>query len=654
MAAAPSIMPMPVKMETGSGRLLIDVNFTVVSNGLNTARLKGAIDRFPERLSRQTGVWLSTARIPGAPGKSLRVKVTAPLDNFPELGEDESYTLDVTPDGAQIEAAMVDGALHGLETFAQLVRPGPGGFEVPAVHIEDRPRFAWRGLMMDVSRHWMPVEVVERNLDAMAAVKLNVFHWHLSDDQGFRVESKRYPKLQQNGSDGLFYTQDEIREVVGYAMGRGIRVVPEFDMPGHTTSWFPGYPELASAPGPYSIGRTWGVFDPAMDPTREETYQFLDGFLGEMTALFPDPYFHIGGDEVNGRQWKESERIQQFMREHRMADTHALQVYFNQRLLKIVEKYGKTMIGWDEILHPDLPKAAVIQSWRGQKSLAEAATQGYRGILSWGYYLDHASPAKYHYGIDPLAGDAAKLTPEQAERILGGEACMWAEYASSETIDSRIWPRMAAVAERFWSPKEVTDVADMYRRMEAVSRMLDWTGLKHRTGYQPMLDRMAAGQPAGPLRVLADVVEAQGLGPRARAQKYTSLVPLNRLVDAARPESEPVRLLELAATNRGAEDLAILRERFRDWSVNDSRFQALAQDDVLLAELKPLSKDLSALGTMGLQALDYLSGAQTPPAGWAAAQSSELARMQRVNAEVVLAAVRPVKVLVDDVGKKGR
>jgi hexosaminidase len=655
MTAAPALMPLPARMDIGSGRLVIDVNFNVATTAFTATRLDAAIARFTTRLARQTGIPLSIARVNG-PAPALKVECTATRDAAPTLGEDESYTLDVKPDGALLKAATVDGALRGLETFAQLLIPGPGGFEAPAVHIEDRPRFQWRGLMMDVSRHWMPVPVVERNLDAMAAVKLNVFHWHLSDDQGFRVESKRFPKLQQYGSDGHYYTQDEIRHIVAYARDRGIRVVPEFDVPGHTTSWFPGYPELSSAPAqePYSIGRTWGIFDPAMDPTRDELYQFLDEFLGEMTALFPDPYFHIGGDEVNGRAWKQSESIQKFARDHNMADTHALQVYFNQRLLKLVEKYGKIMVGWDEILHPDLPKTAVIQSWRGQKSLAEAATQGYRGILSWGYYLDHASPALYHYGIDPLAGDAAKLTPEQSQRILGGEACMWAEYVNSETVDSRIWPRAAAIAERFWSPKDVSDSEDMYRRMEAVSRLLDWTGVQHRTGYQVMLDRIAAGRPAGPLRVLADVVEAQGLGPRARAQKYTSMVPLNRLVDAARPESETARHLELAAQKLTPENAALLRERFAEWSVNDARFVALAEGNALMAELKPLSKDLSALGVMGLQALNYLSGAQTAPADWAAAQSKELTRMQRVSAEVVLAATRPVKVLVDAVGKAAR
>jgi hypothetical protein len=249
---------------------------------------------------------------PGHPARGMRRGALRARSPRPVAGRRRVVSTGRCPRWRAPQAATVAGALHGLETFAQLVGPGAEGFRVPAIHIEDRPRFPWRGLMLDVSRHWMPVEVVERNLDAMAAVKLNVFHWHLSDDQGFRVESRRFPRLQQLGSDGDFYTQAEIRHVVAYARDRGIRVVPEFDMPGHTNSWLVGYPELASAPGPYSIGRTWGVYDGAMDPTREETYEFLDAFLGEMTQLFPDPYFHIGGDEVNGRQWSQSSSIQAF------------------------------------------------------------------------------------------------------------------------------------------------------------------------------------------------------------------------------------------------------------------------------------------------------------------------------------------------------
>jgi len=652
-AAAPSLMPLPVKVETAPGKLAVDGSFSVAATGYTDLRLESALNRFAARVSRQTGIPMLAARPPEAGRATLRVECagvpSGPGAEDPSPGEDESYQLDVAPDGARLKAATVAGALLGLETFAQLVVPGAEGFHVPAIHIEDRPRFPWRGLMLDVSRHWMPVEVVERNLDAMAAVKLNVFHWHISDDQGFRAESRRFPRLQQLGSDGSFYTQADIRRVVAYARGRGIRVVPEFDMPGHTNSWLVGYPELASAPGPYSIGRTWGVYDGAMDPTREETYDFLDAFLAEMTQLFPDPYFHIGGDEVNGRQWSQSSSIQAFATEHKLEGTRDLQVYFNQRLQKLLQKYGKIMVGWDEVLHPDLPTDTVVQSWRGQASLAEAASKGYRGILSAGYYLDHLSPASYHYGIDPLADAAQKIAPEEASRILGGEACMWAEYVNAETVDSRIWPRAAAIAERLWSPKEVADVDSMYARMEAVSRVLEWTGVQHRANYAPMLDRLAAGRSAEPLRILADACEGQGLGPRSRAMKYSSLVPLNRFVDAARPESESVRALEQAA---GKLDIAQLREQFTRWAANDTRFQPLAEDNALLAELKPLSQDLSALGSMGLRILTYLESHRPAPKSWLSKQAQELARMLKPRSEVVLAAVRPVKLLLDELARR--
>jgi hexosaminidase len=652
-AAAPPLMPLPVKVETAPGKLAVDGSFSVAATGYTDLRLESALNRFAARVSRQTGIPMLAARPPDASRATLRVECagvpSGPGAEGPSLGEDESYRLDVAPDGARLKAATVAGALHGLETFAQLVVAAAEGFHVPAIHIEDSPRFPWRGLMLDVSRHWMPVEVVERNLDAMAAVKLNVFHWHLSDDQGFRAESRRFPRLQQLGSDGSFYTQADLRHVVAYARDRGIRVVPEFDIPGHTNSWLVGYPELASAPGPYSIGRTWGVYDGAMDPTREETYEFLDAFLGEMTQLFPDPYFHIGGDEVNGRQWGQSSSIQAFAKEHNLDGTRGLQVYFNQRIQKLLRKYGKIMVGWDEVLHPDLPADTVVQSWRGQASLAEAASKGYRGILSAGYYLDHLSPASYHYGIDPLADAAQKLTPEEASRILGGEACMWAEYANAETVDSRIWPRAAAIAERLWSPKEVADVDSMYERMEAVSRVLEWTGVEHRANYGPMLDRLAAGRLAEPLRVLADACEAQGLGPRSRAMKYSSLVPLNRFVDAARPESESVRALEQAASKV---DIAQLREQFTRWAGNDARFQPLAKDNALLAELKPLSQDLSALGSAGLRILTYLESRRPAPKAWLSQQAKELARMLKPRNEVVLAAVRPVKLLLDDLARR--
>src|SRR5438552_8710310 len=251
-----------------------------------------------------------------------------------ELGEDESYSLEVSNTGAKLDSPTTLGALHGLQTFLQLVATASDGFAVPALSIQDKPRFPGRGLMIDAGRHVIPVDVLHRNIDGRAAVKLNVLHWHLSENQGFRVESKKFPKLHEMGSDGLYYTQNEVRDLIAYARERGIRVVPEFDMPGHSTAWFVGYPELASGPGPYEIERKWGVFDPAMDPTRDETYKFLDAFIGEMAGLFPDQFFHIGGDEVNGKQWDANPKIKEFMHGHGLKDNNDLQAYFNQRVQK--------------------------------------------------------------------------------------------------------------------------------------------------------------------------------------------------------------------------------------------------------------------------------------------------------------------------------
>jgi hexosaminidase len=626
-------MPLPWKFVPAAGRLLIDPSFAIEVHGFTDRRIEDAAQRFTARVSGQTG-------IPIVGGKTALF-----IDSAPS-GVAESYQLDVSPEKAVLSASTVEGALHGLETFAQLIVPGAAGFEVSSVHIEDHPRFSWRGLMIDCARHWMPIEVIERNLDAMAAVKLNVFHWHLSDDQGFRVESKRFPRLQQLGSDGHFYTQDEVRHVIAYARDRGIRVVPEFDLPGHTTSWFVGYPELASAPGPYSIERSWGIFQPTLDPTREETYKFLDKFLGEMAALFPDSFFHTGGDEVDPTQWRQSASIQAFARERHLETPDGLMGYFNHRVEDILKKYGKTMVGWDEVLNPELNADAVIQSWRGPAALADAAKKGHRGILSYGYYLDHMNPASFHYAIDPLT-DAPQVDGENRELILGGEACMWTEYVTPETVDSRIWPRAAAIAERLWSPKDVTDVASMYDRLDALSRVLNWVGI--RSNEQIMLDRIGNGHA---LRVLADASEAEGIDVRQAARKYASLVPLNRFVDAVPPESLVVRHLdqvaEIVASNPtgSTAQVAELRAAFTVWSSNDGPIAG----NSLTSELIPLSKNLSELGFLGLQALEFLVSGKSVSPDWASQRLQQIKAMEKPVAEVQLAAVRPVRILLNALG----
>ena len=490
-----TLMPVPAELSLHDGTMPIDSSFMVALSGQPDPRLDRAAARLIARLSKQTGIQF-LAGVGGTPADAaLEIHVEGAAGAIPQVIEDESYSLDVAHDKARLSAATPYGALRGIETFLQLVETGVDGPAVRSATIQDAPRFPWRGLLIDVSRHWMPVDVIKRNLDAMAAVKLNVLHWHLSEDQGFRVESTRFPRLHELGSDGWYYAQDQIRDVVAYAADRGIRVVPEFDVPGHTTSWLVGYPDLASAPGPYQIERHFGVFHPTMDPSKEEVYDFLDAFIGEMVPLFPDPFFHIGGDEVTGKQWDSSRRIQDFMRRNDLGDNHELQAYFNRRLSAILTTHGKRMVGWEEIRALGIPQDIVIQSWRGEESLAEAARLGYEVILSRGYYLDLIQAAGFHYTVDPLGTAGAALPPEQQANVLGGEACMWAEFVTAENIDSRIWPRAAAIAERFWSPRTVTDVDDMYRRLEAVSAWLESVGVTHRSSYPVMLQRLTGDAP---------------------------------------------------------------------------------------------------------------------------------------------------------------
>ncbi len=618
MSAQPSLMPWPAKIEMGQGSLVLGSTIRISIIGYSEPRLERAARRLGELAADGATVVVECQR----------------------GGDDESYHLTVTPQGARLSAPNPLGVLHGLETFRQLITAQ----SVPVVDIDDHPRFPWRGLHVDVARHWMPVEVVKRNLDGMAAVKLNVFHWHLSDDQGFRVESKRFPKLQVFGSDGLYYTQDQVRDVIAYARDRGIRVVPEFDIPGHTTSWLAAYPQLASAPGPYHIERNWGVFDPTMDPTRESTYQFLDAFIAEMAALFPDPYFHLGGDEVTGKQWKSSPRIRAFMRKQHLKTVEDLQAYFNRRLQKVVAKYGKRMVGWDEILDPDLPKDIVIQSWRGQKSLADAARHGFSSILSAGYYLDHMEPASTLYAVDPMDRDAATLTDQEKGRILGGEVAMWGEFVSPVNVDSRIWPRAAAVAERLWSPQDVRDVSSMYLRLGAVSRELDGLGLTHRSSYYAMLERLAGGNSVEPLKTLADVVTPATFGQRIRTHKYTQQTPLNRLVDAARPESDTAR--EFAALVDRM-DRAQMRTWLTRWRDNDAELKPTLEKSDLLREDVSVSEALGRLASIGLQVLDDLDRGERPTDAWLAQQRPFLDTCKKLIAELRIAIVPSIEKLLN-------
>jgi hexosaminidase len=658
-----NLMPVPANVQLGTGLLAVDSSFSVALTGHHDARLERAAQRFLRQLGRQTGLIFS-AEPTDASKATLIIHTDHDSKPVQELGEEESYVLEVDAKGAKLTAPTTLGTLHGLQTFLQLVEVSAEGFAAPAVTIQDRPRFPWRGLMIDSARHFIPLEVIKRNLDGMEAVKMNVFHWHLSENQGFRVESKKFPKLHKMGSGGFYFTQDEIRELIAYAHDRGIRVVPEFDIPGHSTAWFVGHPEFASAPGPYEIERKWGIFDPAFDPTNEKTFKFLEQFIGEMAHLFPDQFFHVGGDEVNGKQWDANPKIQEFIRAHGIKGNKGLQAYFNKRLQPIVAKHGKSMIGWDEVLDPSLPKDITIHSWRGPESLAAAVKQGYRGILSNGYYLDLGWPAARHYGVDPLGEGAAALSAEEKARILGGESCMWSEYVSAENVDSRIWPRNAAIAERLWSPREVREPASMYVRLAAISTRLDWLGLTHKTVYGAMLQRIggpASQEEFAALRMLADVLEPVKDYTREETAtaEPTSATPLNRLVDAVPLESAAGRqfgeLVDkfLVASCRDDASAARLRWQFTLWSDNDAKLEMLAQRSFLVKEVAASSQDLSALGSVGLSALDYIARGAPAAEGWKTQQLGILQQAVKPKAQLLLVPAPAVQRLVEAAASGG-
>jgi len=648
-----ALMPMPAHVMRGEGQFLIDGSFGIgLSRGADPV-IVSAERRFLATLARETGVPFSGEAKANQP--SFTITTSGAVKPVLELGEDESYHLVVTATHVQLTAPNPQGVLHGLQTFLQLVRVTPQGFAVPVVTIDDAPRFPWRGLMIDVGRHFMPIPVIERNLDGMEAVKLNVFHWHLSEDQGFRVESKVFPELQAKGSAGLFYTQKQVAEVIEYARERGIRVVPEFDMPCHTSAWLTGDPELGSSARPYQIVTKWGIFDGAMDPTRETTYQFLDKFLGEMTSLFPDAYFHIGGDECDGKEWDANPQIKAYMSAHGLKDNAVLQAYFTGRLQKLVAGHHKIMEGWDEVLQPDTPRDVVIQSWRGQTSLALAAKQGNRGLLSTGYYIDLNQSAAEHYLVDPLSGDGASLNAEQRARVLGGEATMWSEFVTPENIDSRIWPRTAAIAERLWSPQEIRDVDSMYERLAVVSRQLEYYGLEHKHFAELMLKRMSGDEDPQLLKILAAVVQPPEGYERGQLKDYESFTPLNRLVDAVPPESDMGRrfndLAKLIIQGKAtAEQLQLARDWLVVWRDNDAKLQPLLGRSELTEELAPLSLNLSHTAQIGLEALDDLSAHRVTDAGAVKEKTAWLKDAEKPQAVLLDMVVPSVELLVQAAG----
>jgi hexosaminidase len=653
------LMPLPSSITRGEGAFTVTPagggpsTFTYNYGQTHDARLEAAVRRALIRLGRTCGgeVLRSTIDHPAPTNPSLLINVTAPGEPVQTLDEDESYELRVTSQGATLTAANDLGAIHGLETLLQLATTEQGACVLPVVTIRDVPRFRWRGFMLDVSRHFEPVAAVERTLDGMAAAKLNVFHWHLSDDQSFRAESKKFPRLTEVASEGEYYTQDQLREVVAYARARGIRVVPEFDMPGHGSSWIMAYPGLAPAAPIKTLPVVYGMPTAVLDPTRKSTYKFINTLVDEMSRIFPDAYFHIGGDEVQGEAWLADPQISAFMKNKGYTKAAQLQAYFNQQLEEILKKHDKKMIGWDEILDPALPKTILIQSWRGEESLSDGARQGYLGILSAPYYLDGQKSSAQMYLADPVPADTT-LTAEQQKLILGGEVCMWAEQLNTETMDSRVWPRTMAVAERFWSPQGDRDVSDMYRRLRINSLKLEDKGLRHISGPETVRRNLLLTRDPEALDVLASVLEPVDFHARSGLQHTNGWTALDRLVDAVVadppsrqevagevdaiagnitvPPADPKLQLDLSGDVPDGRvpprEVAIrrLRQRFLSWQSAETRLLEDVQQTPRLSDAGVRAEQLGELAGVGLSSLAFLEGHTAPPPGWQEQQMSTL------------------------------
>ena len=643
------LMPWPAHVRLHEGRLALTPQFDIAVTGHPGPRVHDAATRLLQHLQRRSGITFSQHAVTASPGDKqaqLVIKVRRP--GVLEIGEDESYRLHIDSRQAVLTAEDGLGVLRGLQTFQQLLQSDPTGYYLPAIDIRDSPRFKWRGLMIDVARHFQPVDVIERNLRGMAAVKMNVLHLHLSDNQGFRIESKVFPELTGQGSDGQYYTQEQIKQIIRYADDRGIIVVPEFDLPAHAVSWFVSHPELASAPGPYHLYTRFGGKNPAFDPSNPETYVFLGRFFKEMAALFPAPYIHIGGDENSGAQWNNNPVIQAYMQPS-ITSNEALQTQFIQKLAAMITADGKQIIGWDEILQPGLEKQAIVQSWRGKDSLYAAARKGHRTILSNGYYLDLLYPASDAYLNDPIP-PGTHLKRSVRRNILGGEAEMWSELVRPGTIDSRIWPTTAAIAERLWSPQDVRDVAWMYKRLYLVNLQLEDLGLTQIRNQGALLRQLAGQHEIEPLQVLVDVISPVRGYQRMATGNYTTHSPLTSITDAATANPwAAIRFNEWVdrfVKHPDADTGQKIRAQLEGWIANDPALEALIVRAPDLHSVKPLAQSLATLSKIGLKALDCIDTNQPAPRAWARGTTTDFLQARESAAETKLRMVDGVEQLV--------
>jgi hexosaminidase len=619
-----NIMPWPQNISLSEGSFALTKNFKVNITGAPNSRVFSGATNFLRRLDGRTGLFFNQGFVTGLNEvPSAELQINCVRNGKIELYEDESYLLDITKNKITINATSDLGALHALETLLQLVQNNSKSFYFPISKISDFPRFTWRGLMIDAARHFMPVDVIKRNLDAMAAAKMNVFHWHLVDDQGWRIEMKKHPKLIQMASDGNYYTQEEIKNVVKYAGDRGILIVPEIDMPGHGTAILTAYPEIGSKVvdvninsgekeqkftqiQSYNLERNSGIFTPTLDPSNPKTYQLISEFFDEVCPLFPGRFFHIGGDENEGKDWDSNPAIQAFKKKHNLANNHELQTYFTMQLIPMLKKHNKELMGWEEIMTKNMSKDAIIHSWKGinegvpaGKSLVDAVKGGYKTVLSNGYYIDLVYGVEDHYTVDPMPKNVT-LSEEEKARILGGEATMWSELVTPTTIDSRIWPRTAAIAERLWSDESVTDMISLRKRMNVFSFRLEELGLNHIKSREALLRNISNNQKSESLVDFSNICEPlKKYSRNAEGTEYQTYSPFTLFADACVPDASDALEFNKVVTNY-LSDKSIENERvvvgyLNKWVKMNSDLNVLSQNAPLIQPLLPLSKSLNDL-----------------------------------------------------------
>lgn len=526
MSSALSIIPKPSLLVVGDGAFHFTPETVVVADHAAWGEAK----RLADWISQATGAACPLV----SPDEGLTETPAVVLQISPDAGArgSEGYTLSVAPRRVTLCAAALPGLFYAIQTLRQLLpasfesQSGAAGGEciLPCVEIEDAPRFAWRGAMLDVTRHFLSVESVLKFIDLLALHKMNVLHLHLTDDQGWRMEIKKYPRLTSVGAfrertlvgtaltnpghadfdpsaeqfDGVpyggFYTQEELRGMVAYAAARHVTLVPEIETPGHAQAAIAAYPDLGCGGEPDEVSPRWGIHDVLFAPT-PHTFGFLQDVLSEVMAVFPSPYIHIGGDEAVKTRWQKSAECLALMREESLADAEALQSYFIGRLDKFLTAHGRTLIGWDEILEGGLSPGAVVMSWRGEEGGIEAAGQGHDVVMAphrftyLDYYQseDHTvEPLAFRetltlstvYGYEPVP---AALSPEAARHVLGTQGQLWSEYMpNAGQVEYQAFPRLCALAEVAWTPPEHKNYGDFLERLAPHLDRLDALGVNAR------------------------------------------------------------------------------------------------------------------------------------------------------------------------------